>query len=169
MSGRERIFFKSVLTKVAATVGQKGLGPLLVVLLVEVLLRLMVPIIAEAILRRGILVGVVLMLVLVLKVVVLLEVLLLLLLLMVVGGHGVVHITTAIQIGIRVAWGWWSWHYTAAYPRAYNPTANSYSYSSASSTSVSAAVGQLLLLLLNGGQCGIATKIVTMPFAGKAR
>jgi len=99
-----------VLTKIAAAVGHLILSPLLVVLLLR-RRWLMVPIIAEAILR-GVLVGVVLILVVVLMLMVgqlgVVQAMLTMLAVLKVmalmgGGHGIVHVAAAIQIGIRIA------------------------------------------------------------------
>jgi len=159
-----------VLTKIAAAVGHLILSPLLVVLLLR-RRWLMVPIIAEAILR-GVLVGVVLILVVVLMLMVgqlgVVQAMLTMLAVLKVmalmgGGHGIVHVAAAIQIGIRIARRWWGGHYTGTRP----PSTTHYR---SSTTTVSTAVGHHWhgQLLLNGGQCGVAAEIVTMPFAGKS-
>jgi len=103
-------FCMSVLTKIAAAVGHQVLGPLLVVVLLLLRRRwLMVPIIAEAVLRP-VLMGVVLMLG---HRVVLLRMMVVMLMVALMGGwHGIVHITAAIYIGVRVAGRWWGGHYT---------------------------------------------------------
>lgn len=160
-------FCMSVLTKIAAAVGHQVLGPLLVV--VVLLLRrrwLMVPIIAEAVLRP-VLMGVVLMLG---HRVVLLRMMVVMLMVALMGGwHGIVHITAAIYIGVRVAGRWWGGHYTRhartdCTTQTHNTTTHN---TTTATTTVSTAVGHHGHghLVLNGGQCGIAAEIVTMPFA----